>query len=176
MRNVQLLEPIVGCCCAGANMANAWLMRPGSSMIELQPYGFDEGPAHLQYPLFNMRVRFVCQRAVAGAPPTLHPSCACLRHAWAACTHMHMSMLQPPSQPFGHAAGRKPALECFFRRPTVSRCRRTMQRACSGGCCPSATRPLSRLGRTRRRGGATPPAMPRSATSCCGEIMLSDGR
>lgn len=34
-------------------MANAWLMRPGSSMIELQPYGFDEGPAHLQYPLFN---------------------------------------------------------------------------------------------------------------------------
>ncbi len=38
---------------AGANMGNAWLMRPGSSMIELQPYGFDEGPAHLQYPLFN---------------------------------------------------------------------------------------------------------------------------
>ena len=34
-------------------MANAWLMRPGSAMIELQPYGFDEGPAHLQYPLFN---------------------------------------------------------------------------------------------------------------------------
>ena len=41
---------------AGANMANAWLMRPGSSMIELQPYGFDAGSAHLQYPLFNMRV------------------------------------------------------------------------------------------------------------------------
>ena len=41
----------------GANMANAWLMRPGSSMIELQPYGFDQGPAHLQYPLFNKMVR-----------------------------------------------------------------------------------------------------------------------
>lgn len=38
-------------------MANAWLMRPGSAMIELQPYGFDAGAAHLQYPLFNMRVR-----------------------------------------------------------------------------------------------------------------------
>jgi hypothetical protein len=39
----------------GANMANAWLMRSGSAMIELQPYGFDEGAAHLQYPIFNMR-------------------------------------------------------------------------------------------------------------------------
>ncbi|KAI3428186.1 hypothetical protein D9Q98_006566 [Chlorella vulgaris] len=38
----------------GANMANAWLMRPGSSMIELQPFGFDSGAAHLQYPLFNL--------------------------------------------------------------------------------------------------------------------------
>ncbi len=41
----------------GANMANAWLMRPGSSMIELQPYGFDAWPNHLQYPARNMRVR-----------------------------------------------------------------------------------------------------------------------
>lgn len=40
----------------GANMANAWLMRPGSSMIELQPFGFDSGAAHLQYPLFNLEV------------------------------------------------------------------------------------------------------------------------
>jgi hypothetical protein len=31
-------------------------MRPGSSMIELQAFGFDEGPAHLQYPIFNARV------------------------------------------------------------------------------------------------------------------------
>jgi hypothetical protein len=40
----------------GANMANGWLMRPGASMVELQPWGFDSGPAHLQYPLFNMEV------------------------------------------------------------------------------------------------------------------------
>ena len=26
-------------------MANGWLMRPGGAMIELQPFGFDEGPA-----------------------------------------------------------------------------------------------------------------------------------
>jgi len=38
-------------------MANTWLMRPGGAMIELQAYGFDAGPAHLQYPLFNMEVR-----------------------------------------------------------------------------------------------------------------------
>ncbi|KAL4443683.1 hypothetical protein ABPG75_011420 [Micractinium tetrahymenae] len=38
----------------GANQANGWLMRPGSAMIELQPFGFDAGAAHLQYPLFNM--------------------------------------------------------------------------------------------------------------------------
>lgn len=34
-------------------MANGWLMRPGASMIELQPFGFDASPAHLQYALFN---------------------------------------------------------------------------------------------------------------------------
>lgn len=39
----------------GANMMNGWLMRPGSSMIELQPFGFDAGAAHLQYPLFNQQ-------------------------------------------------------------------------------------------------------------------------
>jgi hypothetical protein len=41
---------------AGANMANAWLLRPGSSMIELQAFGFDGSPAHLQYPLANAKV------------------------------------------------------------------------------------------------------------------------
>ena len=46
-------------------MANAWLMRPGSAMIELQPYGFDAGAAHLQYPLFNMRVRGLAARGCA---------------------------------------------------------------------------------------------------------------
>jgi hypothetical protein len=39
----------------GANMANAWLLRPGSSMIELQAFGFDGSPAHLQYPLANAK-------------------------------------------------------------------------------------------------------------------------
>lgn len=36
----------------GANQANTWLMRPGGAMIEIQPWGFDHGPAHTQYPLF----------------------------------------------------------------------------------------------------------------------------
>ncbi|PSC72728.1 hypothetical protein C2E20_3963 [Micractinium conductrix] len=38
----------------GANQMNGWLMRPGGAVIELQPFGFDAGPAHLQYPLFNL--------------------------------------------------------------------------------------------------------------------------
>ena len=37
-------------------MANAWLLPPGASMIELLPYGFDATPAHLQYSLFNFEV------------------------------------------------------------------------------------------------------------------------
>jgi Sec-independent protein translocase protein TatA len=73
----------------GANMANGWFMRPGSSMIELQPYGFDSSPAHLQYPLFNAMVSMCCTGAA-----TL---CTChvlrLQVAWAClCIHlMHQS-------------------------------------------------------------------------------------
>ncbi|PRW61290.1 Autophagy-related 8d [Chlorella sorokiniana] len=37
----------------GANLANGWMMRPGSSMIEVQAYGFDQHPPHLQDPLIN---------------------------------------------------------------------------------------------------------------------------
>ncbi|KAL4458946.1 hypothetical protein ABPG75_013811 [Micractinium tetrahymenae] len=40
----------------GANLANGWLLRPGSAVIELQSCGFDAGAAHLQYPLFNVEV------------------------------------------------------------------------------------------------------------------------
>lgn len=38
----------------GANMANGWLMRPGSSVLELTMHQFEEGPAHAQYPKRNM--------------------------------------------------------------------------------------------------------------------------
>ncbi|KAL4436863.1 hypothetical protein ABPG75_004002 [Micractinium tetrahymenae] len=38
----------------GANLANGWLLWPGSAVIELQSCGFDAGAAHLQYPLFNL--------------------------------------------------------------------------------------------------------------------------
>ncbi|KAI7844598.1 hypothetical protein COHA_001838 [Chlorella ohadii] len=37
----------------GANMANGWLMRPGSSVLELTMHQFEEGPAHAQYPKRN---------------------------------------------------------------------------------------------------------------------------
>ncbi|KAL4423825.1 hypothetical protein ABPG75_001126 [Micractinium tetrahymenae] len=37
----------------GANLANGWMLRPGSSMVEIQAYGFDKHPPHLQDPLFN---------------------------------------------------------------------------------------------------------------------------
>lgn len=38
----------------------AWLLRPGSSMIELSPFGFDEHVPSLQYPLFNYAVSSCC--------------------------------------------------------------------------------------------------------------------
>ena len=42
-------------------MANGWLMRPGSSVLELTMHQFEEGPAHAQYPKRNMFVSwFVC--------------------------------------------------------------------------------------------------------------------
>ncbi|KAI3428185.1 hypothetical protein D9Q98_006565 [Chlorella vulgaris] len=31
----------------GANIANAWLMRPGSSVVELTMFGFDDNPPHM---------------------------------------------------------------------------------------------------------------------------------
>ncbi|PRW58044.1 hypothetical protein C2E21_3663 [Chlorella sorokiniana] len=37
----------------GANMANGWLMRPGSSVLELTMHQFEEGAAHAQYPKRN---------------------------------------------------------------------------------------------------------------------------
>jgi len=40
----------------GANLANGWLLRPGSSVIEIQAYGFDAHTPHLQDPLFNAEV------------------------------------------------------------------------------------------------------------------------
>ena len=41
-------------------------MRPGGAVIELQPFGFDAGPAHLQYPLFNLEVGGWVGRWVGG--------------------------------------------------------------------------------------------------------------
>ena len=96
-------------------MANAWLMRPGSSMIELQPYGFDEGPAHLQYPLFNMRVR-LCMPACCcrGLPSQL-----CLPPTCLGCVQPHASVHAAGTHPArcAHAARSKPAPLRFFLPP-----------------------------------------------------------
>ncbi|KAI3432877.1 hypothetical protein D9Q98_010460 [Chlorella vulgaris] len=51
MAAAQIADVFVGT--HGANLANGWLMRPGASMIEVQPYGFDAHVPHLQDPLFN---------------------------------------------------------------------------------------------------------------------------
>lgn len=56
MTAAQLADVFVGV--HGANLANGWLMRPGSSMLEVQPYGFDAHVPHLQDPLFNAEVRW----------------------------------------------------------------------------------------------------------------------
>ena len=54
MAAAQLADVFVGM--HGANLANGWLMRPGSSMIEVQAYGFDAHVPHLQDALFNAQV------------------------------------------------------------------------------------------------------------------------
>lgn len=42
----------------GAHLANAYMMRPGSSVIELTPHGFDDmGTAHANYAKKNLPVR-----------------------------------------------------------------------------------------------------------------------
>ena len=41
----------------GANIANAWLMRPGSSIIELTMHEFEESIAHNNLAVRNMEVR-----------------------------------------------------------------------------------------------------------------------
>ncbi|KAL4446247.1 hypothetical protein ABPG77_003054 [Micractinium sp. CCAP 211/92] len=51
MTAAQLADVMVGV--HGANLANGWMLRPGSSMIEIQAYGFDKHAPHLQDPLFN---------------------------------------------------------------------------------------------------------------------------
>lgn len=179
-------------------MANAWLMRPGSSMIELQPYRFDEGAAHLQYPLFNMRVgpsrrtcrvylpAFCVKSKALGVAALLRLGC---RYHAVAAHDLRPGGISKPLLGCCAAAGNSTLVLCrLCCLPTTLRpcfimpClimpavpfnrRRTMPRASSGGCCPSATRLPPRRERTRRRGGATPPAMPRSATSCCGELLL----
>jgi capsular polysaccharide biosynthesis protein len=40
----------------GANIANAWLMRPGSSVVELTMYEFDDTDAHMNLAKRNMFV------------------------------------------------------------------------------------------------------------------------
>jgi capsular polysaccharide biosynthesis protein len=40
----------------GANLANAWLMRPGSSVIELTMFQFDETDAHMNLAKRNLFV------------------------------------------------------------------------------------------------------------------------
>ena len=40
----------------GANNANAWFMRRGSSMVELIPYQWDDTPQALAYSAFNAAV------------------------------------------------------------------------------------------------------------------------
>lgn len=41
----------------GANIANAWLMRPGSAIVELTMFEFEENQPHLNLAERNMKVR-----------------------------------------------------------------------------------------------------------------------
>lgn len=41
---------------AGANLANGWLMRPGSSVIELTPYQFETGRGSFVFSITNANV------------------------------------------------------------------------------------------------------------------------
>ena len=44
----------------GANIANGWLMRPGSAVVELTMFEFEEREPHANCPRRNMLVGGVC--------------------------------------------------------------------------------------------------------------------
>ena len=65
----------------GANIANAWLMRPGSSVVEVTMFGFDESTAHINLAARNAKVGAVAvavalAAAIVGLPaPPSHHTC-----------------------------------------------------------------------------------------------------
>lgn len=59
----------------GANTANSWLMRPGSSLVELTMYEFDEDCSekncpHTNVPLANSQVHTVYGQGTDGCRPS----------------------------------------------------------------------------------------------------------
>jgi hypothetical protein len=62
----------------GANIANAWLMRPGSSVVELTMHGFEDNKAHLNLARRNLAVSPECSAGQALARVSagqLHACC-----------------------------------------------------------------------------------------------------
>ena len=58
---------------AGANMANAWFARPGTSILEIFPFEWAEGRGALTYSVFDQKARAACLLL-----PVLRPPPACL--------------------------------------------------------------------------------------------------
>ena len=151
-----------------------WLLRPGSAMIELQPVGFDAGPAHLQYPLFNMevgagggcvleggRAAGVAQQR-CGTPSGAHAEAVgipgCTEHG------KDVQRRQARSMCMCTRCGPQAASRRFTRRsrrPLAPRpCPRTRRRRCSGGSSTPATLPPQLL---------APTSWQAPATKCCGQ-------
>jgi len=74
----------------GANLANGWLMRPGSSVVELTPYGFDSSDgsnvAHTNLARRNLQVcQMPCLRGLGCV-------CACCGLHYSACLLCHLAV------------------------------------------------------------------------------------
>lgn len=74
---------------AGANLANGYLMRPSSSLIELTMYEFEETQAHASYPIRNSKVRL----HLSFGPPCLR---RCSQPTYLSA-HSSLSLRLPPA-------------------------------------------------------------------------------
>lgn len=58
--------PVLKSRCAGANLANAWMMRPGGSVIEIIPYQFETGRGSFVFSFSNSWVGAAVQSGRRG--------------------------------------------------------------------------------------------------------------
>ena len=142
----------------GANIANSWLLRPGSSVIELTMYEFELNTAHNNLARRNWLVSGDCCRCCGSW------GCVGLAAEGGAALPVGCCMA---GRPCAHSPNLPPL-------PLPPLCRMWPRRCSSGSCC-CATPPSTPLAPVRQKKLPGPRLMilagPSSATSVCGEWL-----